>query len=288
MNNAAAKYIKIIPLFVAALLYVTANSLAQEKPQAVSLDYCADQFILSLADPAQIMALTTDATEAHSYYRKKAKGLPQFHTTSEEVLHMKPDIVIRSWGGSRMLPLLAGANIPVATTEYGSNPEILYDNMRLIGTALGQSERADRMIKDHQSRMTDLHDNQENFSVSGHKPRAAYIAPGGITAGKDTFIDNIIRLAGLQPISEELGLVGWQPLPLEALVNNPPDIIIGSFFDMDNVHISNWSLTRHSHIKKMIDAIPTIMVPGRYLSCNGFFSMDAAEYIHAEAKRIFQ
>lgn len=279
MINAATFTMKILLLSVAALFPF---SMSQAKPRAVSLDYCADQFILSLADRDQIMALTTEAIEGHSFYKDKAQGLPLFRATSEDVLHMKPDVVIRNWGGIKMLPLLKWAKIAVTTAEYGTGPQMLYQNMRHIGAALSQSERAEEMIADHQDRLSAL----KKYPARGL--RAAYIAPGGITAGANTFVNGIIKLAGLASMSEELGLVGWQPLPLEALVQNPPDIIIASFFNQKNIHVSNWSLSRHGRIKQMIDSIPTIVVPGRYLSCNGIFSVDAAEYIHDQLERLAQ
>lgn len=285
MMNAATIVMKTIRLSVAACLFLPFAH-AQEKPQAVSLDYCADQFILSLADREQIMALTTEAIEGHSFYRDKARDLPLFRVSSEQVLHMAPDVVIRYWGGYKMLPLLERVNIPVASAEYGSGPEILYQNMRIIGLALKQSERAEQKISDHQDRLADLAKRVAGYR--GRKLRAAYITPGGITAGDNTFVNDIIKLAGLASISEELGLKGWQPLPLEALVQNPPDLIIGSFFNQKNIHVSNWSLSRHDRISQMIDTIPTIMVPGRYLSCNGIFSVDAAEFIQAEVERLLQ
>lgn len=255
-------------------------SYAREKPQAVSLDYCADQFILSLADREQIMALTRKAVQPHSFYKDKAQGLPMLRVSSEKIIHMAPDVVIRNWGGVKMLPLLDRANIPVASTEYGTGPKMLYQNMRLIGTALKQSDRAEEMIQNHKDRLINLTEKVAHSQILKTRLRAVYITPGGVTAGANTFINDILKLAGLTSISEELNLEGWQPLPLETLIQNPPDIIIGSFFHQKNIHVSNWSLTRHNRIKMMLDTIPTIMVPSRYLSCNGIFSIDAAEYIH--------
>ncbi len=285
MTNAATALTRTILLSVAAFLLLAAPVSAgdQNKPKAVSLDYCADQFLLSLADREQIMALSRDAVESHSFYRDKAQGLPLFRATSEEVLHMSPDIVMRSWGGFDMLPLLARADIPVISARYGAGPEVLYDNMRLFGAALAQTARAESMIRTHRERRTAL---KTGVSAGGPKLRAAYIAPGGVTAGADTFVNDIIKLAGLTSVAEEFGLTGWQSLPLETLIQNPPDIIIGSFFNQKNIHVSNWSLTRHNRIRQMIDHIPTIMVPGGYLSCNGIFSIDAAEYIQDELQEI--
>lgn len=277
MIHAAATTLKIILLSAAACL-LTSFSHAQARPKAVSLDYCADQFMLALADRDQIMAVSPAAVQEHSFYRDRAKGLPLFRATSEDVLHRNPDMVIRNWGGFDMLPLLARANIPVFSAEYGAGSEVLYQNMRRIGLALDQSERAEQMIRDHQRRLSDLKKRVADTPV--RKLRAAYLAPGGITAGENTFVNNIIKLAGLASMSEEQGLTGWQPLPLETLVQNPPDIIITSFFNQKNIHVSNWSLSRHERISHMINTIPTIIVPGRYLSCNGIFSVAAAEYIH--------
>jgi len=290
MTNAALSrtkpFLRMLAAFLCCLL-PQSGSAASAKPTAVSLDYCADQFLLSMADRDQVMALTTDAVKNHSFYREKARGLPLFNATSEEILHKTPDVVIRYWGGFKILPFLARTNVKVATARYGTGPEILYQNMRLVGAALDQRARAENLIRDYQNRLEKVRRRSAAIRALDRKIRVAYITPGGITAGKDTFVNNVFRLAGLSPLTEELGLVGWQPLPLEALVQNPPDLIIGSFFDLDNLHVSNWSLSRHGRIRKMIDEIPTIMVPGRFLSCNGIFSVEAAEYIQRETEKLF-
>jgi len=283
MIIAATARITIIRRPVAAAIFfafLTLFSPVEAKPRAVSLDYCADQFLLALADRDQIMALTTDAIESHSFYQKKAEGLPLFHATSEEVLHMRPDLVIRTWGGFTMLPFLTRAHMAVVSAEYGRGPDILYKNMRRIGAALQQSGRAEAMIQDQKARLRALKAKIHGSGHQGHKLRAAYITPGGVTAGANTSVNDIIKGAGLTSLAEEWGLTGWQTVPLEALIKNPPDIIIGSFFHQKNLHVSHWSLSRHDQIKKMLATIPTIMIPGRYLSCNGLFSIDASEYIH--------
>lgn len=297
MIDAATYMMNILRLSVAALLLLSSvfslsqaqdkpQNKSQNKPKAVSLDYCADQFILSLADRDQIMALTTDAVVNHSFFRDRARGLPLFTAVLEDVLHKAPDVVIRTWGGFKMLPVLKKANIPVATAKYGTDDKTLYQNMRLVAAALDQEQRAEQQIRDHQRRMAAV--KFRATQVSRSQPiRVLYITPGGLTAGQDTFIDNIFSLAGLTSLSQEFGLRGWQPIPLENLIKNPPDLIIGSFFDQEEYHISSWSLSRHDLITKMINNIPTIFVPGRYLSCNGIFSVDAAEYIQGEVEKLF-
>ena len=42
----------------------------------VSLDYCADQYVLKLADEEQILAISPDAVKDFSYMREAAAGVP--------------------------------------------------------------------------------------------------------------------------------------------------------------------------------------------------------------------
>lgn len=269
----------IIRITMVLMVAVCFMSRAFSAEKIVSLDYCADQFVLTLADRDQIMALSNEATDSHSFYADRAKGIAQFGATTEEVLYMKPDLVVRNWGGDKFLNILEKANIPVASIRYGRGIDMLYDNLRHVGEALGQGPRAEELITDHQQRYNKLR---------GQPPtglRAVYITPSGVTAGTGTFVNDILRFAGLRSVAQELGLAGWQAFPLEALVHNPPDIIVGSFFDLDALPMANWSLARHGRIKKMMEKIPTIMVPGRYLSCNGIFTLEAAEYIRKRVRK---
>lgn len=114
---------------------------------------------------------------------------------------------------------------------------------------------------------------------------AAYVAPGGITAGSGTFVDEIIGAAGFDTSASILGLEGWRPLPLEAMVRQPPDVIIASFFDLKQAKASNWSVARHARVRDMLERTPTIYVPGRYFSCNGLFFSDTVAFIRGEAER---
>ena len=48
-----------------------------ERPmRIVSLDYCSDQYVLKLADPDQILAVSPDAEASFSFMRDAAGGVP--------------------------------------------------------------------------------------------------------------------------------------------------------------------------------------------------------------------
>lgn len=262
------------------ILSVVGAARADELPRVASLDYCADQYVLAVADPAQVLALSLEAADVHSFYRDRAKGLPVVRADAESVLAMEPDLVIRNWGGDlRMLALLDRAGIKVMTATYGGGPDVMLSNLRRFADAMGRAEEAEALIAR----------TRKNLETAIGAPRlgltAAYVAPGGITAGVGTFVDEIINAAGFETSASKLGFKGWRPLPLEAFVSDPPDVIIASFYDLKQAKASNWSVARHARVREMLETTPTIYVPGRYFSCNGLFFADTVAFIRKEAER---
>ena len=92
-------------VLVLSLAVISCARNANEPPQnapglgVVSLDYCADQFVLKFVDRENILALSPDATASFSYMKEAAIGLPTIRPRAEDVLLLKPEIVVRSYGG---------------------------------------------------------------------------------------------------------------------------------------------------------------------------------------------
>ncbi|VAV92072.1 Vitamin B12 ABC transporter, substrate-binding protein BtuF [hydrothermal vent metagenome] len=279
-------HIKKIFWSVAALILlpvmVRAAEIGKEmaKPKIVSLDYCADQYVLALADRDQIMALSMDADQGHSFYRDRAQGLPKFHSSMAEIVNLKPDLAVQSWRvTARLEKIINRVGTKLIIPRFGSDPKIVIGNVRRAGESFDQATRAKALIEDYRTRLEAL------YSIPKSPLKAAYITPSGFTAGTGTFVDEIIRLAGLSSYAAARHIVGWQALPLEDLIMDPPDVFIASFFDTNLDSQSEWSISRHGRLYKMMEDIPTIYLPGRYLSCNGLFLVDAAERIHEEAPK---
>ena len=273
----AAANIREIILFaaLAAASLLSIQLARAEEPKAVSLDFCADQYLLALANPAQIMAVSKRATDENSYFREKAMGLDHFGGTVEEVLRLRPDVVIGTDWAFMILPVLSQYGIKTNVPDYGHQSYVLFKNIARFGDVLGRSDQAKKLIADYQKRLKTL----KNIPKS--KLTAAYITPSGYTGGTGTYIDDVISLAGYSSFAAANNIVGWQPISLETLLLDPPDLIISSFFNQSNVHVSHWSLTRHPKVARMMNEIPTISIPGNLISCGGLFSIEIAEYIRA-------
>lgn len=252
-----------------------------EGPSVMSLDFCADQYVLAFSEPEDIVAVSYEAADVNSFFANRAAGLSITSGSLEEVLLRKPELVVRTWRGSMAGDAMA-ARLGTDTFQppYAMSQADNLKNLISAAKVLGGGAKADAMVADYEARWAKLKDAPKS------KLRAVYMTPSGFTAGEGTFVDDIIQLAGFETVAKDAGMHGWVPLPLEKMIMDPPDVVIGSFFNEGTVHISHWSGGRHGAYTKMIDDLPTIMVPSRYLSCSGAFFVDAAEYIRAEAARL--
>jgi iron complex transport system substrate-binding protein len=247
----------------------------------MSLDYCADQYVLALADRSQITAVSRAADKDYSFFADKAADLPRHFGSVDEVLYLRPKIVVQTWGLSeRMKSLAEEGGTRVVEAAYGSDPEIIFQNVITIGTSLGQQARARDLVADNRRRLERLR------ALPRPGLRAAYVTPSGVTAGQGTYVDEILHLAGFDSWAESRGIRGWQLLPLEDLVLDPPDVFVASFFERSEATQSYWSVARHGRLLEMMLETPTVELPGRLLACNGLFLTEAAERIRAQADLI--
>lgn len=261
---------RFVPLL--SLLFSTAAA----AEGVLSLDYCADQYVLALTPRHEITALSPAATTAYSYYAGAAAGLPTVRPVSEDVLTTDANIVVRAWGGgfeaTRYLGKfgMRGVDIP-----YADSLDAAGEALVAVGEALGQPEKAAALKAAFDAARSELKARAEGRPTL----RALYVTPGGVTTGAGTFVDELMRAGGVVNMAAEGGRAGWFPIDLEALVTDPPDLIVGGFFDLDRNYIDHWSIARHSLFRDLLATRPVVMIPSRYLSCGAWFAVEAAERI---------
>lgn len=247
---------------------------AAAEPRVVSLDYCSDQYVLKLADPDQIIAVSRGADKDYSHMRAAASDHTRIRPTPEEVLSLEPELVLRQWGGGANANEAFGRfGAEVVSLGYPEDFEGVKDNIRMAAAALEQTERGEELIAEMQSRLDAL-------AASHTRPaRALYVTPGGVTAGARTMIDAIFKAAGVINIAAENGEVYWPPLPAEELLMNPPQLIVAGFFVSEDQDINYWSAARHPVIEAQLKETPTVYLTPDLISCAAWYAVDAAEQI---------
>ena len=245
-----------------------ANQGEPKRPKRiVSLDYCADQFVLKLAKRSDILALSPDATRAFSYLHSQAIGLPTVRPTAEDVLALRPDLIVRSYGGGpQAQAFFEQAGVKVHQIGYASDFEGIASNIAEVSQALGQKEAGDALIGNFKSRLAALE------PASG--VAALYITPGGITTGPGSMIDKLMTHAGLTNFQAQKG---WHPLPLERLVSQGPQLALTAQFGAQTSYQDYWSSARHPVMRDLMTRVPVVRLDGSTLTCGGWFVLDAME-----------
>lgn len=268
-----AAFIVIITLAFAA----GAAHAAGDKPRALSMDFCADQYLLRLADPEQILAVSRYAAGEYSYMRKQAASFPRIRATTEEALARKPDVVIRQWGGGADTgAALERFGARVVNLVFASDFDGVRENIRRVAAALGHKDRGAALIADMDARLAAL------SSSPRSDLKALYVTPGGVTAGSGTMIDAIMKAANVDNAAADE--TGWPSLPAETLILNPPELIVAGFFDTEDERVDSWSPARHPALARLLRDTPTVRLPPDLIDCAAWFSVDAAERI-ADATR---
>ncbi len=275
--------------FLVALAAVAAASCAPQPPlhppqqptapaqpqRVVSLDYCADQFVLKLADRAQIAAVSPDAGKDFSFMRAAAPGMPIVRSTAEDVLAQRPDLVVRSYGGGPgVAHLLARAGVPVAQLGYAGDFDGVRANVRAMAAALGHPARGEALIAEMDSRLAAV------AAQEGTGRSALYLTPAGVTTGAGSLVHVLIEAAGLENFEHQ---PGWRPIPLERLAREQPDLIAFARFGAASHQPDAWSAARHPIAQRQLAERPVATMDGAWTACGGWFLADAVEALAAMA-----
>ena len=269
--------VPLLPLLAVGIVAACGTTPATSLPEGpagriVSLDYCADQFVLGLADRERILALSPDAGKDFSYLRDEAAGLPTVRPRSEDVLALEPDLVVRNYGGGpRAAAFFERAGVPVLQIDFAPDIEAVRDRIRQAAAALGVPARGEALIGEMDARLA-------RARAAAPDADTLYLAPSGVAAGSGTFVDHLIAAAGLDNFSDE---VGWRSIPLERLVYETPDSYAVPVFENANHMV--WTPFRHPVAVRRVQAGPTLSIDGATTSCGAWFLADAVEALAAGA-----
>jgi iron complex transport system substrate-binding protein len=212
-------------ILLTALLFVplTGATHAPEPPRrVVSLNMCADQLVIALADPAQIAGLTEWARDPQlSFYAARATAFPFTHRSAEEVLDLHPDLVISAPYRTRdVLKPMKARGVMLLDLPRKDGLGGTEESIRIVASALGHPERGEALIQSIQAQLVAI------GSPPGHGRTAAYYQRQGYLTGTGTLVDDLMRRVGLVNIATRLGRPALSQIPLEQLALARPDYVV--------------------------------------------------------------
>lgn len=262
---------KVLPVGIGIALAVTLTpGLAAASPRVVSLDQCADQYVLALATRTSIAGLSRRADDPDSRLRDLARGLPTLRVTSESLLSLQPQIAVRYWGGdSRLERGLRSRGVQVVQISEVNDFNGIRSNIRYVAEALNANPRGEALIREM--------DRQLAHSAGAWRGQSAlYLTPSGFTAGDGTLVGAILRAAGLTNAAPR---PGFAAAPLEAMVLKPPRGFVLGFFDQLSAAFERWGIGRHLSLQRQVTGRTLASVPGSILSCPAWFAADGVALI---------
>lgn len=251
------------------------EALSNRPSRIISLDVCADQFVLGLVERDRILALSPDATSAFSHMRDVARDIPQIKPLAEDALALQPDLIVRSYGGG---PGATGfferAGVPVLQVGWASDMDGVRRVILEMGEGLGSGEKAQALIQDMETRLADL--------GKASDIRALYLTPSGTTTGPGSLIDATLTESGLTNFETR---PGWHALSLEEMVGRSPDLVATAYFDDPMSRLDPWSFIRHPVAQDTLATTPRVNLDRAWVSCGSASVIEAVEALNAAAQR---
>lgn len=244
--------------------------------RVISLDYCADQYVVGLLDRERILRVSPHATATYSWVRERAEGLPSVRPSAEDVLVLQPDLVVRSYGGGpRAGEFLAKAGIPVVQVPYVHDIAGAQRSVEAMGEALGVPERGRALATQMAQRLAAL-----ASAASSDGPSVLYLPSSGVSAGPGTLIDEMIRTAGLRNFQRK---AGWHPIPLERMAYEKPEVIALAFVGERDPIVDAWSPATHPVARRQVRELTTVRLDSSWVACGGWFLVEAVEALAGSA-----
>ncbi len=156
--------------------------------------------------------------------RKKEKIGDYAHPSLEKIVALKPDLVVGLAEGElkSLVVRLAELKIPVYISNPGNVAEII-DSVRRIGEVTSAAQKSLEIAAEMSKRIKQIREKVKGFS----QPRVLHVLNFDplLSAGKGTFIDDLIRLAGGRNLAETA--VGKYPrLSIEEVLALDPEVIL--------------------------------------------------------------
>lgn len=143
--------------------------------------------------------------------------------TPEIVLSRDPDLVLLTpFTPSKIREQVINLDIPVVVTHEVLGLSDLLTNTKLIGRAIGQPARAQRLA----TRIRTQIETRLSGKTRPRQPRVLYYPQSGVVPGRRTLPDVIIRAAGLVNVAAQKGISGWSLISPESILEGEPDWIV--------------------------------------------------------------
>ena len=267
---------RLLTILIIAAAGASAAAAAPRPPRRiVSLNLCADQYLLALADPGQIVALTRFARDPNmSAAAKAARTMPVSRGSAEDVLMLRPDLVIASpFRRQTVTAVLAGRHVATLDLPPADSYAAIVTQVRQVAAAIGHRDRGETLIRRMDTALARLP------RAPGGGRTAAYYQRRGFLTGTGTLVDELMQRLGLANLATRIGKPALSQLSLEQMALARPDYLVVESAT-DRVTDQGTEMLHHP----ILDGIPRLRIPEAWTVCGGPAYVLAAQSLAAQLR----
>lgn len=271
---------RLAALLLAGLLGF-APALAAPK-RIVSINMCTDQLLLDLAQPERILGLSPYARDrARAFAADKAEAYPLLSGTAEEILVLKPDLVLAgSFTGRTTREFIRARAIPVAEFDAALSIEETKRQITRMGAILGEETRALARVEAIDAALARL-----RAAASQRRLRILPVARRGWVWGGASLTNDLLKVAGLANAADELGVGEGGFASLEAIVKLKPDAILLTRDDISGEDQGTAKLM-HPALAGHFPPSRRLVMPEKLTVCGGAMLAEAADQLAREIGKL--
>ncbi len=246
------------------------------KPQRIiSINLCTDQLLMLIAERKNIASVSYLAAKKNSSAMFiEAKGIKPNRGLAEDILLMKPDLILAGTYTSRSAVfLLKRLGFNIIELPVAKNLDDIRQNIKTIANAVGEVEKGEQLLASFNQRLSKALATQPK-----QRPIAVFYRENGYTTGGNTLANTILETAGFINLASQLGISGSGYLSLETLIVENPNIIISGKQRSKKGSVARAAF-QHPAFKKFIAQKQIINISDPLWVCGTPFVLDAIEHL---------
>ena len=261
---------------------LSAPAFAAGLPRIASMNVCTDQLLLPLADPEQILGLSRFSRDAaQSWAALDARRYPVLSGGAEDVLVLKPDVVVASSFDKRSTrELLKAQGLHVVEFSVPRNLDEVKAQIRQMGEITGHPDRAATEIARLDAAMA-----RARRAVLEKHTSVLPLSRRGWVSGRDSLVSALLAETGLFNAADALGIGAGGFASLEQIVQARPDFLLVSE-DGDRAEDEGRAFLLHPALERFYPAGKRIVIPERLTVCGGVMQADALDALVRELQRV--
>jgi iron complex transport system substrate-binding protein len=267
-----------------SLLVAQASFAAELKipAQIVSINMCTDQLLLDLAKPSQIVGLSPFARDQNlSWNAAKARDFPVLSGTAEEIITIKPDLVVTDLYTKRTTREFIRAKnfrleeFPTVLSFKESRAQILR-----FGEITGAVERAKERVIELDQALAELKKVARDSQLS-----VLPLSRRGWVTGSQSLINELLSEAGLRNAAEDMGIRNGGFVRLESIITLKPDALLMTK-EFGEAEDQGAALLLHPSLEKIFPRDRRIILPEKLTICGGPMLVEAMRLLATQLSQI--